>query len=100
MQPTRFHNVRTDDLVDAFKITQDNWHAVARWCGGRVVNKHDEGYLVLEFAGISALQDEYVYQVVNRGTLGVVPAGVFSAMSPELFEETHHVVGEGNCRCR
>ena len=99
MQPTRYHNVRTGDLVDAIKITQDNWQDVACFCDGVVVDEHGDGYLVLKFAGITASRDEYVYQVVERGERGVVPAGAFSAMSPELFEEMHHVVGEGNDRC-
>ena len=100
MQPTRYHDVPTNDFLEAVQITQDNWDDVARWCGGRVVDRHNDGYLALEFAGIAALQDEYVYRVIERGENGLVPVGAFSAMSPELFEQTYHIVGEGNCRCR
>ena len=76
-------------VIEAMILTRDNVHEVARWCGGRVVEKVKPGdptdvYIGLDIPTLEGVMRAETSDYVIRGV-----NGEFYPCKPDIFEKTY-----------
>lgn len=73
--------------IEACKITKDNLHAIAEWCGGEVYNKDEEPS---DTISIGSSEKTYIADIGDY--VVKTPTGSFYTINGESFESLYESV--------